>query len=248
MDGGVKPVYDIDISDASHTFGDRLKGVEAYPQQRGGGKENAMNKAKAHSKGAAVVAAFDVTGEALLLQLLFVVISVPLVTMLPAAVALQRSFRQVILEDKPGTFRRFMSEFSWAWKRLALAGIATALLAVVAAFSILFWLSTPGALGTAALCVIIPLCGAAAGLYLALLAAAMEADNETSGRNLWEAALQLVLRRPLPLGGCVIGLATWGVLALRLPTLIPLGSGLVPALLAWLLVRRQVSAKSHIAG
>lgn len=72
-----------------------------------------MNKAKAHSKGAAVVAAFDVTGEALLLQLLFVVISVPLVTMLPAAVALQRSFHQVILEDKPGTFRRFMSEFSW---------------------------------------------------------------------------------------------------------------------------------------
>jgi len=207
-----------------------------------------MNKAKAHSKGAVVVNAFDVIGEALLLQLLFVVVSVPLVTILPAAVALQRSFRQVILEDKPGAFRRFISEFSWAWKRLARAGIATAFLAGVAVFSILFWLSTPGPLGIAALCVIIPLCGAAAGFYLALLATAMEADNDTSGRNLWEAALQLVLRRPLPLGGCVIALATWGVLALRLPTLIPLGSGLVPALLAWLLVRRQVSAKTHMAG
>lgn len=207
-----------------------------------------MNKAKNNSRGAAVVAAFDVIGEALLLQLLFVVTSVPLVTVLPAAVALQRSFRQVILEDKPGAFRRFMSEFSWAWKRFAWAGVATAFLAVVAVFSILFWLSTPGALGIAALCVIIPLCGAAAGFYLALLAAAMEAGNNASGRTLWEAARQLVLRRPLPLSGCVIAMATWGVLALRLPTVIPLGSGLVPALLAWLLVRRQVSAKTHTAG
>lgn len=202
-----------------------------------------MEQPKSRPKGAAVMNVLEVTGEVLLLQILFLVFSLPLVTVVPAAVALQRTFRQVILEDKPGSTRRFFTEFTWAWARVGLPGLLAAILTAIAAFSILFWLATPGLLGTVALCIIIPLCGVALAFYLALLAAAMDTDPSTTRRNLWDAIVNIVVTKPLPLGGCVLALATWGILALRLPTLIPLGSGLVPALLAWLLVRKQVNAR-----
>lgn len=202
-----------------------------------------MEQQRSRPKGAAVMNGLEVTGEVLLLQILFLVFSLPVATVVPAAVALQRTFRQVILEDKPGSTRRFFTEFMWAWAKVGLPGLLAAILTATAAFSILFWLSTPGLLGTVALCIIIPLCGVAVAFYLALLAAAMEADSSTTRRNLWDAVVNLVVTKPLPVGGCVLALATWGILALRVPTLIPLGSGLVPALLAWLLVRKQVNAR-----
>lgn len=202
-----------------------------------------MEQQRNRPKGAAVMNGLEVAGDVLLLQILFLVFSLPLVTVVPAAVALQRTFRQVILEDKPGSTRRFLTEFRWAWARVGLSGLLAAIFTATAAFSILFWLSTPGLLGMGALCIIIPLCGVAVAFYLALLAVVMEADPSATRRNLWDAVVNIVLTKPLPLGGCVLALATWGILALRLPTLIPLGSGLVPALLAWLLVRKQVNAR-----
>lgn len=211
-------------------------------------KDGYMEQQRSRPKGAAVLTGLEVVGEVLLLQILFLLFSLPLVTVLPAAVALQRAFRQVILEDKPGATRRFSREFAWAWSRVGLPGALAVILAAAAVFSIFFWLSTPGLLGTVALCIIVPLCGVAAAFYLALLAAAMETDPSTTRRNLWDASLKIVLTKPLPLGACVLALATWGILALRVPTLIPLGSGLVPALLAWLLIRKRVSARTGLSG
>lgn len=207
-----------------------------------------MEQSRSRPKGAAILAALEVVGEVLLLQILFLLFSLPLVTVVPAAVALQRVFRQVILEDKPGAARRFSREFSWAWSRVGLPGALAVILAAAAAFSIFFWLSIPGLPGTVALCIIVPLCGVAIAFYLALLAAAMETDASTTRRDMWDASLKIVLTRPLPLGACVLTLATWGILALRLPTLIPLGSGLVPALLTWLLIRKQASAQKGQPG
>ena len=207
-----------------------------------------MGQPKGRNRAAGVAAGLEVTGEVLLLQILFLAFSLPLVTTVPAAVALQRSFRQVILEDKSGASRRFFHEFVWAWARVGVPGLLAPVLAGAAVFSTLFWLSTPGPLGTVALCVIIPLCGIATAFYLALLAAAMDIDATADRRTLWDASRKIVLTKPLPLAGCVLALATWGILALRLPTLIPLGSGLVPALLAWLLVRKQAPARNGLLG
>ncbi|BCW36071.1 hypothetical protein StoSoilA2_21270 [Arthrobacter sp. StoSoilA2] len=207
-----------------------------------------MNKEQNRSKGAAVTNAFEVTGEVLLLQLLFLVASIPLLTAFPAAIALQRAFQQVVLDHRPGTTRRFLREFVWAWRRVGWWGILATAFAAAATFAILFWLSTPGMLGTLALCVLIPICGAAAAVYLAVLGGAMNAGPDTGARDLWEEGMRIVFKKPLFLAAAVIALATWGVLALRLPTLIPVFSGLVPALLAWLLVRRPADARSRQGG
>jgi uncharacterized membrane protein YesL len=200
-----------------------------------------MEQQKRLPRGTALVAGFEVVGDVLLLQLLFLLASLPLVTVAPAAVALQRSFRKTVLEDRAGITRSFFNEFKWAWKRIGIPGILVPMVAGLAAFSILFWISTPGVVGTVALCIIIPLCGLGAAAYIALLGAAMDTDDSATRRTLLDATLGIVLAKPLPLAGCVIVLATWLLLAIRVPTLIPLGSGLVPALLAWLLVRKQVA-------
>ena len=106
----------------------------------------------------------------------------------------------------------------------------------------LFWLSSPGSVGTAALCVIVPLCGVAAAGYIAFLAASMTAPDETTGQTLIAETRAFLLAKAMPLAGTVLALSTWLLLVLRLPTLIPVGSGLVPAFLAWMLVRRRISA------
>lgn len=207
-----------------------------------------MEQSKRRTKSAALLAGFEVMGDVLLLQILFLVTSLPLVTLLPAAVAFQRAFRLTVLEDRPGVARSFFDQFRWAWRRIGVAGILVPLGLGAAVFSILFWLSTPGTLGTFALCVLVPLCGAAVGGYVAFLGASMDADPDVSRRALLDRTVKLALNKPLALAGIVIVLATWGLLALRLPTLIPIGSGLVPALLVWLLVRKDLADADHISG
>jgi hypothetical protein len=122
-------------------------------------------------------------------------------------------------------------------------------MAIAAAFfSILFWLATPGVASVLALCVIIPICGFGAAAYVALLAVSMVAGDAVTGRELVRSIQGLMLAKSLPLAGCVVVLSTWLLLAFRLPTLIPLGSGLVPAFLAWLLVRQQMGAPNGATG
>ncbi|MFJ5956345.1 DUF624 domain-containing protein [Paenarthrobacter sp. NPDC092416] len=207
-----------------------------------------MDQQKRRPRGAAVMAGLETVGDVLLLQLLFLLVSLPLFTMVPAAIALQRAFRKIVLQDRPGVTRAFFTEFTWAWPRLGVPGLLAPLAMGAATFSILFWLSTPGVLGTVALCIIIPLCGAGVAAYIALLGTAMDADDDTSRRGLLDGAARIFLTKPLALAGCVIAFATWLLLASRIPTLIPLGSGLVPALLAWLLMRREIATQDGISG
>ncbi|MGJ3190766.1 DUF624 domain-containing protein [Paenarthrobacter sp. FR1] len=207
-----------------------------------------MKQQKRRPRGTALLAALDVVGDMLILQLLFLVTSLPLITVVPAAIALQRALQKTVLEDRPGVARAFMREFSWAWNRVGKISWPAPFVVAAAAFSILFWLSTPGALGAVALCVIIPLCGILAAGYIALLVAAMKAEDGTTRQGLTDLTLRIILSKPLPLAGCVIALATWLLLMLRVPTLIPLGSGLVPAMLAWLMVRKAPNTESRVSG
>jgi uncharacterized membrane protein YesL len=194
------------------------------------------------------MAALETVGDTLLLQVLFLLVSLPLFTMLPAAVALQRALRKTVIEERPGVARSFFREFSWAWPRIGYLGLAVPVAMAAAVFSVLFWLATPGVPGLLALCVIIPICGIGAAAYVALLAASMVAEDDAPRPELMGSTRALVLANPLPLAGCVVVLSTWLLLALRLPTLIPLGSGLVPAFLAWLLVRKQMDNSNDATG
>ncbi|MFB8369482.1 DUF624 domain-containing protein [Pseudarthrobacter sp. NPDC055928] len=194
------------------------------------------------------MAGLETVGDTLLLQILFLLVSLPLFTLVPAAIALQRALRKTVIEDRPGVARSFFREFSWAWSRFGYVGLVVPVAMAAAAFSILFWLATPGVAGVLALCVIVPICGIGAAAYVALLAASMLAEDDATYRELMGAVRRLVLANALPLAGCVVALSTWLLLAFRLPTLIPIGSGLVPALLAWLLVRKHLDASSGATG
>lgn len=209
---------------------------------------DAMEKQRPRPRSAAVMAALETIGDTLLLQVLFLLTSLPLFTMVPAAVALQRALRKTVIEERPGVARSFFHEFSWAWSRVGYVGLAVPVAMSAAVFSILFWLATPGVAGVLALCVIIPICGIASAAYVALLAASMIAAEDVTRRELLGSTRELVRANSLPLAGCVAVLSTWLLLALRLPTLIPLGSGLVPAFLAWMLVRRQMHARNGTTG
>lgn len=190
------------------------------------------------------MAGLETVGDTLLLQILFLLVSLPLLTLLPAAIALQRALLKTVIEGRPGVSRSFFREFAWAWSRFRYVGLAVPAAMAAAVFSILFWLATPGAAGVLALCVIIPICGLGAAAYVALLAASMAIEDGATRKELIRATRSLLLSNALPLAGCVVVLGTWLLLALRLPTLIPIGSGLVPALLAWLLVRKHMDASS----
>ncbi|MDQ0732425.1 DUF624 domain-containing protein [Arthrobacter sp. B1I2] len=194
------------------------------------------------------MAAFETVGDTLLLQVLFLLASLPMFTVVPAAVALQRALRKTVIEECPGVARFFLREFCWAWSRAGYVGLALPVAMAAAAFSILFWLATPGVAGVLALCVIIPICGIGAAAYVALLAVSMVAEDDVTGPELLRSTRGLMLAKSLPLAGCMVVLSTWLLLAFRLPTLIPLGSGLVPAFLAWLLVRQQMGARNSATG
>ena len=56
-------------------------------------------------------------------------------------------------------------------------------------------------------------------------------------KSLFRSANLFLLRRPLPVAGGVVVLLTWFALASQLPTLLVVGSGLVPALTAYALSR-----------
>jgi uncharacterized membrane protein YesL len=207
-----------------------------------------MEKQRRRPRSVAVMAVLETIGDTLLLQVLFLLVSLPLFTMVPAAIALQRALRKTVIEERPGVTRSFFREFSWAWPRIGYLGLAVPVAMAAAVFSILFWLATPGVPGLLALCVIIPICGIGAAAYVALLAASMFAEDDATRPELMGSTRALVLANPLPLAGCVVVLSTWLLLALRLPTLIPLGSGLVPAFLAWLLVRKQMDNSKDATG
>lgn len=182
---------------------------------------------------------FDLAGNLLALQFLFLLASLPIVSVLPAAVALQRSLRHQVAEGRPATFGLFLHNLKWALARTWKVSLAVPLLAFGGFVSVLFWYSVGGAGGAAALCVLLPLIGVGLAFYIALLAAAMLAPREEEVWAWFPRAGALLRRRPLPLAGAVVVLITWALLVAQLPTLLPVGSGLVPAAVAWWVVRSQ---------
>jgi uncharacterized membrane protein YesL len=184
-----------------------------------------------------VLTKLSVVGDLLMLQLVFVVISLGILTIFPAAFAMQRVVPDAISQDRPKLMRRFFREFRWAMKRFWLPGFGLWTGGLMLAFGISFWAYADGPARIFALAVLIPLTGLILGLYLSGLAILPEAPETATMKTLFRSANLFLLRRPLPVAGGVVVLLTWFALASQVPTLFLVGSGLVPALTAYTLAR-----------
>jgi hypothetical protein len=94
---------------------------------------------------------------------------------------------------------------------------------------------------------LIPLTGMIVGLYLSALAVLPDAPEDSTAKSLFRSANLFLLRRSLPIAGGVIGLFTWFALLSRLPTLFVIGSGLVPALLAYWISRPGKKVSGNVS-
>ncbi|MEV0284322.1 MULTISPECIES: DUF624 domain-containing protein [unclassified Kribbella] len=185
----------------------------------------------------AVLAKLTMIGDLLLLQLVFLVLSVGIVTLFPAAFAMQRVVPDAISQDRPALMRRFFQQFRWAFRRFWLLGLGLYFGGIALAFGLAFWAYSDGAMRIFALAVLIPLTGMIAGLYLSALAVLPEAGDETTTKSLFRSANLFLLRRSLPVAGGVVALFTWFALVSQVVTLFVVGSGLVPALIAYWMSR-----------
>jgi uncharacterized membrane protein YesL len=184
-----------------------------------------------------VMAKVSLVGDLLMLQLLFLICSVGIVTLVPAAFALQRVLPDAIGQEHPALMRRFWRQLRWAFRRFWLAGLGLYVGSIALVTGIFFWISTNGPIRFVALVVLIPLTGLLVGLYLSALAVLQEVGDDITPRTLLQTANMFLLRRSLAVAGGVIGLATWLLLLVKVPTLFIVGSGLVPALLAYFIGR-----------
>ncbi|TCC19669.1 DUF624 domain-containing protein [Kribbella speibonae] len=184
-----------------------------------------------------VLSRLAVVGDLLMLQLVFVVISLGILTVFPAAFALQRVVPDAISQEKPKLMRRFFKEFRWAMKRFWLPAFGLWVGAVMLAFGLSFWANATGPARIFALLILVPLTGMILGLYLGGLAILPAAPETSTFTSLFRSANLFLLRRPLPVAGGVVVLLTWFAQAAVVPTLLLVGSGLVPALTAYALSR-----------
>jgi uncharacterized membrane protein YesL len=189
------------------------------------------------SRSSTLMAKLSMVGDLLVLQLLFLLCSLGVVTLVPAAFALQRVLPDAIGQEHVGLARRFWQQLGWAFRRFWLVGLGLYVGSLALAFGIAFWFSTGGPIGVLALAVLLSLTGLVVGLYLSALAVLPQVGDEATPRSLFRAATLFLLRRSLAVAGGVIALATWLLLLARLPTLFIVGSGLVPALLAYWMSR-----------
>lgn len=198
----------------------------------------------------AVLAKLTVVGDLLLLQLTFLVVSAGIITLFPAAFALQRVLPEAITQERTGLMRMFFREFVWAFKRFWLSGFGLYVGGVMLAFGLAFWANADGPVRIFALAVLIPLTGMILGLYLSGLAVLRDAAADATMKTLFRQANLFLLRRSLPVAGGVIGLLTWFALASQVPTLLVIGSGLVPALIAYWLGggRRRTESEEKDSG
>jgi uncharacterized membrane protein YesL len=164
------------------------------------------------------------------LNVCFLIACLGVITVLPAAVALQRTLpaKGEDLPSRPA--RDFVSAFRQAWRQGWPLGCALPFLAVGGFVAVFFYLASAPAVGIPALLVLVPLLSLATAGYLALLEAARR-HTDGNWRSWSRSVPSLLLARPLQAAAAVLLLATAAALASRLPTLLPIGCGIAPALI-----------------
>jgi len=172
----------------------------------------------------------DAVADALLLQLLWLVCSLPVVTAVPAAVALQRRWA-ASRAGEPVRAGDFLREMALAWRQAWVPGVLGPLLVVAWVGSVLFWRAVPGYPAVLALGLVLGLALPALTFHLALLAAS-EREVGDAWRTWFRSAAHDALTRMPRYLLALAGLLTWFALVRLAPPLLFVGAGILPALLA----------------
>jgi hypothetical protein len=176
-----------------------------------------------------VVVALDAIGNALILQLLCFVFSLPVVTLLPAAAALQRQL-QDLRAGHPTGAASFAREFRRTWRASWPLGVVAPLVAIGFAVALPFWFAVQPPLGWVGSGILAFLLGLACGWLINLLWAA-EALRDGDWRAWSRAGFVHLAGHALRSLWGVLLLGCWLVVLLNFPALALVGSGLVPALI-----------------
>ncbi|WP_049579307.1 DUF624 domain-containing protein [Streptomyces sp. SBT349] len=168
-------------------------------------------------------------GNALILQLAFLLCALPLVTYAPSAIALQRQLGDA-REGRATGFGSFAREFRRAWRQGWALGVTV--LAVGAGFlvGIPFWFAVDAWFGLAAMAVLVALLGVASAFFLNVLHAS-ERLRESNWRTWLAPAFGGLATAPLAGLWAMVQFLTWLVLMAFLPALAVVGAGLIPALI-----------------
>lgn len=187
-----------------------------------------MAQHSSRARTAWLVGALDQTGSALILQLLFVALAWPLVTAFAAAVALQRQLPQVPEGGRPHAARDFWGDLVRTLRHAWVLCLGLPIVAGMAVLAVLFWAAAGGRAAILALSAMAPVLGLAVAGYLALLEIAAEGPDHTWVQ--WCRAVPgRVASAPLRAAGTVVVMLTCVLLLLRLPTLLLVVGGLLPA-------------------
>ena len=179
----------------------------------------------------------DAVGTGLVLQLSFLLAALPLVTIFPAAVALQRQWEDFRSGRVVG-LRTYPREFILAVRQTWWLGLALPIIASAFIVGVLFWrniLSTTGGVATG---ILIGLGAVALAFYLALLTVA---ERRRGGSILpWftEAGTVFLENIPRFAVATAVVVCTWLVASL-IPTLLIVTLGIIPAHAA------SIAARSH---
>lgn len=115
-----------------------------------------------------ITSALTTICNALILQLAFLLFAIPLVTVAPAAVALQRQLSD-LRDGQPTGFVSFVREFRRTWRQTCGLGVLVPVITVGFLAGIPFWYSVHGWFGLLGLALLIFLLGMTSAFYLNLL-------------------------------------------------------------------------------
>jgi uncharacterized membrane protein YesL len=176
-----------------------------------------------------VASVLTALGDALILQLTFLILSIPLVTAAPAAVALQRQLSALREGEITGVLP-LLREFRRAWHQSWPLGVLVTSTAAGFTVAIPFWFSTGEWFGLAGVAFLVALLGLASAYYLNLLHAA-DVHRQEDWRSWMTTAFVHLAGHPLRSAWAMLQLITWLALLISLPALAVIGTGLVPALI-----------------
>jgi len=174
----------------------------------------------------------DTVGSALALQLLFVLTALPLITALPAALALQNEWERFRLGERT-TVASFFAAFAAAWRARWLPGVLAPVFCAMLFVTYTFWAAVPGWPGVLAMGLLAGLAFVALCCWLSILATATAAQMRGDGLLPWmrNASGELLMRFPRYLLGLAVMITWFCALRFSFPLAL-VGSGILPALLA----------------
>ncbi|MEO5781526.1 DUF624 domain-containing protein [Arthrobacter oryzae] len=168
------------------------------------------------------------------------VLALPLVTLLPAAIALARAFSTWRETGNDAVFTNTFREFGATWRRSLVIGLVSLVILVILVADIVFLVTQltvggapqPVILVSAA---VIPI-GAVVSLVLLSIPVAAAQHRDETARHWIRAAVGLVVAKPLASLGILVVLLTVLLACIALPTLVPFAGMSVPiyaAIVLW---------------